>query len=230
MSQFHQDPVKARAAARLLARRIFRRFFWQGRLLPAFWTIVSVFSLVVNVVLLVLLLSLVQQVEALKGTVSDQLLTGLSQNFAAMDAAVIETSVAVDDTIPVQFDLPVSTTTNVTLTQPTSIRGAQVNIAAGVLNINAPADIVLPAGTQLPIALDITVPVDETVPVHLVVDVQIPLKDTGLHDPLVGLQDVVVPYNDLLTQEAVPLGERSFCQGRLGFLCDWYLSLERTLP
>ncbi|MBT3390156.1 MAG: hypothetical protein HN413_07065 [Chloroflexi bacterium] len=227
MTYFSRDPVSAHAAARVLARTIFRRFFWQGKLLPAFWTVMSISSFVVNIILIVLLVALSQQVSTLKDLVSTQLLTGLSDNFAAMDKAVIETSIIVDDTIPVQFDLPVSTTTNVILTQPTSIRGAQVAITSGILSINAPADIILPAGTSLPIALDITVPVNETVPVHLVVDVSIPLKDTGLHDPFVGLQQVVEPYNQLLMQESAPLDEWDLCQGDWGFLCDLYSLLKK---
>ena len=228
MTYATRDPEKAKAAARIFARTIFRRFLWQGKLLPAFWTVMSVFSFVVNIVLLVLLVALSQQVTGLKDVISSQLLTGLSENFAAMDEAVIETTVVVDDTIPVQFDLPVSASTRVTLTEPTFIHGAQVSIAAGVLSINAPADIVLPAGTSLPIKLDITVPVDKTVPVHLEVGVRIPLKDTGLHAPFVGLQGVMEPYNILLTQETPPLEESQFCQGNLGFLCDLYVALFKN--
>ena len=107
MTYFSRDPVSAHAAARVLARTIFRRFFWQGKLLPAFWTVMSISSFVVNIILIVLLVALSQQVSTLKDLVSTQLLTGLSDNFAAMDKAVIETSIIVDDTIPVQFDLPV---------------------------------------------------------------------------------------------------------------------------
>ncbi len=223
MSYAARDSVQTRAAARLLVRSIFRRFFWQGRLMPAFWTIASLISLTVNLVLLVALLSLGRQMFALKQIISDQLVGGLQENFRLMDAAVIQQTILVDDTIPVQFDLPVQANTRVVLTEPTLIRGAQVNIAAGVLSINAPADIILPAGTSLPIALDINVPVDTTIPVQLSVDVNIPLNQTGLHTPFVGLQNVVAPYNELLNALPDSWDETSLCSRWAKPLCDWLL-------
>ncbi len=224
MSYAARDPVQTRAAARLLARSIFRRFLWQGRLMPALWTIASLISLSVNLILLAALLSLGRQVFTLKQIIGDQLVGGLQENFRLMDEAVIQQTIPVDDTIPVQFDLPVQTNTRVVLTEPTLIRGAQVNIAAGVLNINAPADIILPAGTSLPIALDINVPVDTTIPVQLSVDVSIPLNQTGLHAPFVGLQNVVAPYDGLLDALPNSWEETSLCSRWAGPVCAWLLS------
>ncbi len=170
------------------------------KFLPAFWTITGVLSLAVNVVLIVIVIALGAQVFKLKQLLSNQLIGGLYDNFVLMDQASIHTSVQVDSTIPVQFDLPVKTNTTVVLTSDTAISGAHVNLSTGGLSIsNAPADIVLPAGTRLPIALDITVPVSTTVPVQLTVPVDIPLKNTELHAPFVGLQNVVAPYQQLLS-------------------------------
>ncbi|HEY58224.1 MAG TPA: hypothetical protein G4O04_06780 [Anaerolineae bacterium] len=174
---------------------------WQGKIGPAFWTVAGVISLTVNIVLLAVLIVLAQHLFTLKHIVQDQLLGGLSANFAAMDAAVIRTTVEVHDQIPVVFDLPVETETVVTLTQDVVIRGARVNLVTGGLQIiGAPANIVLPKGTQLPIKLNITVPVSTQVPVDLTVPVNIPLKETELHQPFVGLQQVVAPYQQLLAQ------------------------------
>jgi hypothetical protein len=130
-----------------------------------------------------------------------------------MDEAVIETTVVVNDTIqvqdtiPVQFDLPVETETTVILTEPTEIKGTRVNINTGVFTLrNAPADIVLPENTELPAGLNILVPVETSIPINLTVPISlnvpvtIPLKETELHDPFVGLQEVVLPYNNLLAQ------------------------------
>jgi hypothetical protein len=50
----------------------------------------------------------------------------------------------------------------------------------------------------LPIQLSITVPVNTQVPVDLTVPVAIPLKETDLHQPFVGLQEVLLPYQNLL--------------------------------
>ncbi len=216
-------PTKSKVTSTLFARAIFRRFIWQGKLMPAFWTVMSVFSLVVNIILIVLLISLGQQLFNLKDALSTQLVNGLHENFKEMNKAVIDETILVDDTIPVRFDLPVSTTTRVTLTEPTQINGAQVSISAGVININAPANIVLPAGTSLPIALDITVPVDESVPVHLDVPVYIELSETGLGTPFSGLIGVVSPYESLLMKMDDSWEDTEICQGPLKYLCEWFL-------
>jgi hypothetical protein len=69
-----------------------------------------------------------------------------------------------------------------------------------------PTDIVLRQGTKLNIFLDMNVPVDQvipvelTVPVQLTVPVDIPLDQTELHQPFVGLQEVLVPYIQLLDE------------------------------
>ncbi len=176
-----------------------RRLLWQGRVAPAFWTLGSGLSILLNIILLVALVVVSRELFTLKSLVQDQLLGGLYYNFILMDQATIESDIIVDDRIPVQFDLPVKTNTVVTLTENTPIRAATVSLSTGGLNIiNAPTDIILPAGTRLPIALDIVVPVDTTIPVRLVVPISIPLAETELHEPFVGLQEVVSPYYDLL--------------------------------
>jgi hypothetical protein len=196
-----------------------RRFFWQGKFAPAFWTVTGIFSITVNIILIVVIVILGQQLFAINKLVEYGLIGGLHSNFVKMDEATIETSVTVEDSIPVQFDLPVTTKTTVTLTEPTQIDNASVVITTGVLNINAPADIVLPAGLQLPIELNITVPVDQEVPVVLQVPVNIPLNQTELHEPFVGLQEVVAPYQQLLGDLPDAWQETPFCQGLLSKVC-----------
>jgi len=171
---------------------------------PAFWTIASVLSLIVNVILIVVLVSVASQLFALKQVVETQVLGGLYQNFVLMDQAHIRTTIPVTTTVPAKFDVPLKTNTTVVLTEDTTINDAtvaslQVGGAYGGLAItNAPATIVLPAGTRLPVALELTVPVDQTIPVSLDVAVDIPLTQTELHQPFVGLQEVVRPYYDML--------------------------------
>ena len=132
------------------------------------------------------------------------------------------------DTIPVEFDLPVKTNTTVTLTEATPIYGAQVTINTAFLSINAPADIVLPEGLPLPIALDISVPVSTTVPVVLNVPVDIPLSETELHEPFVGLQEVVSPYDSLLTDLPNSWQETPLCQGILSNVCRLIFNLPEN--
>jgi hypothetical protein len=156
-------------------------------------------SLVVNVILIAVLLSLANQVFTLKAVVNDQLIGGLAKNFALMDQARIKTNINVTTKVPARFTLPLDTDTSVTLTKETHIKGARVTLATGGLQItSAPTNILLPAGTVLPIHLTLEVPVDQEIPVNLNVPVDIALNQTDLHKPFVGLQEVVKPYQTLL--------------------------------
>jgi hypothetical protein len=135
----------------------------------------------------------------LEKIVEDGVVGGLYYNFILMDQATISTTIEVDTTVPVQFDLPLSQETTVRLTRPTTIQGASVTLSTGGLNIvQAPTTIILPAGTELPIKLDLAVPVDTTIPITLTVPVNIPLNQSELHTPFVGLRNVVAPFYELL--------------------------------
>ena len=181
---------------------------------PAFWTIASVISMTINVVVLIVLLMVLKLLGGPRATLSlaqDQatgLLGGLYQNFVKMDAAHITTNIHVAKEIPVQFTLNVSGPTRVTLTEDVLIEGALVTVQTGGLNIvNARARIVLPGGTPLPIFIEnLVVPVDQKVLAELDVPVDIPLNQTELHEPFVGLQKVVEPYYCLLQPDTIVNG------------------------
>ena len=180
-----------------------RRF----QFLPAFWTIASLMSITVNIILIVILLILFQMLGAIQLTAGDKisgLLGGLYSNFVKMDQASIQTTIHVEKDIPVNFNLNVSGPTNVTLSQPVTIEGALVTVATGGMNItNARATIVLPQGTLLPINIEnLAVPVNQSVKAVLDVPVDIPLKQTQLHEPFVGLQQVVEPWYCLVEPNA----------------------------
>ena len=182
--------------------------------MPAFWTIASVISMLVNIGVVIALIIVVQLLGGTRAaldfaqTQANGLLGGLYNNFVKMDAASIKTTIHVEKDIPVQFSLNVSGSTNVTLSQDVTINGALVTVNTGGLNINrARANIVLPAGTVLPIIIEnLVVPVDKTVPAILDVPVDIPLKTTELHEPFVGLQKVVEPYYCLLQKNVIVNG------------------------
>src|SRR5215211_807331 len=181
---------------------------WRFRFMPAFWTIASLMSITVNIILIVILLILFQMLGAIQGTANDKvsrLLGGLYTNFVKMDQANIRTSIHVEKEIPVQFSLNVSGPTTVTLTQPVSISGAMVTVQTGGLNIvNARANIVLPQDKALPIFIqNLTVPVVKKVFAVLDVPVDIPLAQTELHEPFVGLQQVVKPWYCLIEPNAL---------------------------
>ncbi len=190
------------------------------KLAPAFFNIAGILSFIVNLILIVVLVILARELFALKALVGDHLLGGLYENFILMDMAHIKTEIQIDRQIPVEFDLPISQDTVVTLTEPTRINGAQVVINSGGLSINAPANIVLPAGTNLPVHLELTVPVKTEIPINFPVEVDIPLQETELHQPFIGLQDVVRPLYNLLNPE-LKSAENLPC-GPLRPVCNWF--------
>ncbi len=184
---------------------------------PAFWTIASVLSLTVNVILIVILLAVFMFLRKANLTnitaIVPNLLGGLYTNFEKMDAAHIAANIPVETTIPVKFDLLLNQQTEVVLSQSVTIANAYVTVNTGGLNINrAAATVTLPQGTVLPVILNLTVPVDTTVPVALNVAVDIPMDQTQLHEPFVGLQEVVAPFYCLFKSDAVGLDGQPVCK------------------
>jgi hypothetical protein len=150
---------------------------------------------------------------ALQLTANDQfsgVLGGLYLNFVKMDEAAISTNIPVNAAIPLDIVVPVKTTTRVVLAEAAVINNAHVVINTGGVDIDADAIVTLPAGTPLNVILDFPLPVKTDlnnnqiqVPIQLNIPVNIPLKDTQLHDPFVGLQEVVKPYYCLVEPNAV---------------------------
>lgn len=210
------------------------RVFWQGKVAPAFWTVASVLSLTVNIILILILLVLGRQMFALKALIQDGLIGGLYNNFVLMDQANIKTTIEVNDTIqvvdtiPVVFDLPLKQDTVVILVEDTSIPNAQVLLNGFYI----PTTVILPQGTPLNISLDLVVPVNTTVPVvlnvpvALKVPVDIPLDQTELHTPFVGLKNVVSPYQELLA--GLPNGwqDTPLCGPLSMWMCRWLFGIK----
>ncbi len=162
------------------------------RLLPnseltrrAFWDVAATLSLVINAILIGVLIVMALQINHLKTTVntlsalSNNMLGGLYGNFVKMDQASINTTITVHAVIPLNFTLPVSQNTQVTLTSSVDIPRAHVIINTGGLNINSIADVVIPANTILPIALNLKIPVQYIFPISLQVPVNIPLSQNS---------------------------------------------------
>jgi hypothetical protein len=185
---------------------------------PAFWTVTGILSLVVNAILIAVLLvlyNLIGQLQGLQGTASNigaSVLGGMYTNFEKMDRATIKTVIPVDAQIPLDINVPVQTTTQITLAEAVNIPNAQVVISTGGLNINSNARVTLPAGTPLMVNLDFNLPVQATIPVHLEVPVNIPMAKTELHEPFVGLQRVVQPWYCMVEPNAFSLNGQAICR------------------
>ncbi len=188
---------------------------------PRFWTIASIISLTINGILAIVLIVLLLMVNRMGMDISRlqslgndlmELPGGLYENFEKMDRASIQTNVEVETEIPVKFDLQLNQETNVVLSQDVTITNARVTVNTGGLNIaQANTTIVLPQGTTLPVFLSLTVPVDTRVPVILNVPVNIPLSQTQLNEPFVGLQQVIQPLYCALKPDAVNMDGVPIC-------------------
>jgi hypothetical protein len=184
---------------------------------PPFWTIASVLSMMVNIILIAILLVLLPNLKKFDVTnmtsLGSKLLGDLYANFEKMDRAHITTTIPIETTLPVKFDLQLNQQTNVVLSQDVTINNARVTVKTGGLNItNALTTIILPQGTNLPVVLNLTVPVDTTVPVKLNVNVDIPMAHTQLHEPFFGLQEAVKPFYCMLNAGALNLDNQPVCK------------------
>lgn len=178
-----------------------RNWIWQGRPWQAFKSFAILFSFTLNLVLLIGLLLAAPYILPAVDAIATPLVAGLSESFQQMGTARIERTITVADTVPVQFDVPLDTTTVVTLDQPVPITvPASFIFPAGGGTINGTVALELPAGTQLPIDLVLTVPVSNTIPVNLNVAVDIPLDETDLGQPFGALQQIFSPLNTMLQQ------------------------------
>jgi hypothetical protein len=206
-----------------------QKFFYQGKFLPAFWTVTAIFSLMINILFIAILIIFGHFFFELKGLVADGLVTELSNNLALMDKAHIvttvpvETTVQLQDNLPVVFDLPINQNIQLSLTEDTHISGATIYLN----NTPVLTDLTLPAGTPIQSSIDLTIPVsqtipvDLTVPVSLLVPIDLAIDQTDLHQSIVGLQGAIEPYKVLLGSNFTTTKDFSPCnQWWSGWLCS----------
>jgi hypothetical protein len=203
--------------------------FWD-----AFKDIAILFSFVVNfilvIVLLVVTIPALKMVFDLKTGLVEPLLSDLDSAFVGLGEASVNTTVQINEQIPIQFELPLSQTmpinfqlplnqtTNVVLQQSVPLYGlpAQFNLPGGGGVINGYVSLSLPAGMALPVSLNMivpvsqtipvqmNVPVNQTVPIQMAVPVHITLGEAGL-DPVVSeLRGALQPVK--LQIESLPDG------------------------
>ena len=188
------------------------------RFLRALWTIASLISMAVTIVVIILAVVAfrayrdIKLPEGVDITMANKFLGGLYANFEKLDRATIRATIPVDAQIPLDISVPVQTTTQITLADSVVIPNAQVVINTGGLNINSNARVTLPAGTPLSVNLNFDLPVQTSIPVHLDVPVVIPMAETELHEPFVGLQDVVQPIYCLVDPNATNLDVKLICR------------------
>jgi hypothetical protein len=207
-----------------------QKVVYQRKFFPAFWTVACIFSLLVNIILVGLLVSFGHHFFQLKALVSDGLVTEASNSLTMMDQAHIvinvpvETTVRLQDSLPVAFDLPINQSTQLSLAEETTINGAQIylNNTAVTTDLTLPANTPLEANFNLTIPVSTSVPVDFTVPVTLMVPVDIAIDKTDLHQSIVGLQNAIEPYKTTLSSTFNSPDELLICKNWLtGWLCGF---------
>jgi len=167
---------------------------------PSLGGALIVFSILLNAIFLWLVISLGNTLFAMKETVTETLLEGVTNSMALSENAQIQTVVNINEQVPLDFDLVLKHDTLVVLFQPTRIENASLSIRSASLSVDAPASITLPVGAELPIAFDFTVPVNVSVPIELAVPVAISLAESDLGEAFQALQSLVAPYEKLQSE------------------------------
>lgn len=207
-----------------------RRPLWK-----AFKNVAIVFSFIVNLVLVIVLLALlvpgVQTLLALRNGLLEPLVTNLDMAFVSLGQATIDTTVEIDEAIPIGFDLPldellpidfdlqIDQDTIVILNESVPLYApARFTLPGSGGAINGQVSLSLPRGMALPVHLSmvvpvsqsipvqLTVPVSQSVPIQMDVPVEIALGESGL-DPVVGeLRRALVPARQLVDRLPKKLG------------------------
>ena len=199
----------------------------------AFKDIAIIFSFIINLILVLtlLLVSLpaLKAAFALKTGLVEPLLEDLDAAFVGLGEATIDTTVQINEPIPIRFDLPlnqpmpinfrlaIEQDTVVMLQQPVPLNvPARFNLPGGGGTINGTVSLSLPAGMALPVHLSMVVPVSQTIPVRMnvpvnqtipismTVPVRIELSQAGLGPAVQELRGVFRPLREQI--ESLPDG------------------------
>lgn len=177
-----------------------KTWLWSGKPWQAFKNFAIIFSFVLNLVLLVLLILGARYIIPVMNDVAEPVVAGLNDSFEEMENAHIRQRIAINDQIPVVFDLPVRTDTVATILEPVPMNiPTQFVLPGGGGYINGNVSFSLPAGTELPVQLDVVVPVSQSVPIVMEVPVDIPLSETELSQPFGDLRRLFAPLDSLLS-------------------------------
>lgn len=182
-------------------REVIRRgYFWQRKPWKALKNVALIFSFVVNLLLVIALLLLLPNIIPFINRTAIPIVNGLNQSFAEMNRATITRAISVEELVPVDLDVDLSTTTVVTLSEDVTLGNYPITMVlpGGGGQISGNVTLVLPTGLALPVQLKLNVPVTDHIPVNLVVDVSIPLTDTELSTPLARLENLFGPLADQL--------------------------------
>jgi hypothetical protein len=160
--------------------------------LPLFYRIAIVFSFVVTLVLVLLVVALPFALRPI--------LSNVMKELNGLENAVIQTTVQVDQGMPMQgVAIQVQEPIKVVTTGESQINNAYVTMYLGSgSQVAGTTFIAIPAGTELPIDFQNRIVMSTTIPVKLAIPVSIPLKDTQVGAFAANLKGMLAPITNLL--------------------------------
>lgn len=177
-----------------------KKWLWSGKPWQAFKSMALFFSFGMNLIMLVAMLALAPLIIPIVSDIARPIVGGLNSSFVDMSSAKIQRVIEVDDTLDVEFTLPVEASTTVVIYEDVALEGvpARFVLPGGGGVINGQVYLSLPDGLSLPVQLSLDVPVRNTIPVKLAVAVDIPLNETELGEPFNKLESLFGPLDELL--------------------------------
>jgi hypothetical protein len=160
--------------------------------LPLFYRIAIIFSFVVSLVLVLIVIALPFVLRPILGNVVNEL--------NGLENAVIETTVNVDQAMPVR-DVVIQVLQPITVSTTSE---AQIDAAYVVMYLGNGSQvagttyITIPPSTDLPIDFQNNIVMSSTIPVRLNIPVSIPLKDTQVGAFAANLKGMLAPITSLL--------------------------------
>lgn len=177
-----------------------KEWIWSGKPWQAFKNFALLMSFALNILFIVILIAAATMIIPSIKEIAEPMVSGVNNSFAEINDAHIVRTIQVEDSVPIKFELPVSTITEVTLVEPVPMSvPTNFVLPGGGGTINGTVFFELPTGTVLPVQLDVLVPVDQVVPVELSVDVDIPIEETELDAPFGELQAIFGPLGEVLS-------------------------------
>jgi hypothetical protein len=160
-----------------------------------------VISLVVNIILISIVLILASQIGAIKSTLNG-IVGQLDTAFVSLGNAVVKDTIHIEQSVPVQFELPIDQTVTVMTTGAVPLNIPASFSLGSFGQINGTVSLSLPRDLALPIRIQMLVPVNSQIPVVFDQPVSIPLGARGLSPVINQLRGVTQPL--MQTIQALP--------------------------
>jgi hypothetical protein len=170
-----------------------------ARIWNALKNINLIISMVVNLVLIVVVVVLISQIGAIK-TILSSVLGQLDSAFEGLGSSSIADTIAIDQHVSIQFDLPIDQSITVETQAPIPLSVPTTFSLGAFGTINGTVSLQIPAGTSLPIHLQLTVPVSTQIPVKFDQPISINLYSKGLGPVVNKLRAALAPIIQLVHQ------------------------------